>query len=204
MIDIETLGTRPNAPITTIGAVFFDLQTGEVGKTYYAKIDMVDAMRYGSADAETIRWWLTQSDAARKELVTGSYSLIDALKGLSAFYSQGYDAAVWGNGPTFDITILEYAYGKALGEKAPWPFWNVRDVRTVVQLASGLVQKPGAFTKGGVAHNAVDDCVFQIGYVSKMYRALRGLDDVGAATRAAEPVTKSSPEKTDLDDFLGL
>jgi len=173
MIDIETLGTRPNAPVTTVGACFFDPMTGEIGAKFYRKVDMVDAMRFGSADAETIRWWLQQDPAAQRELVKGADLLADVLRDLAKFYAQGRDTSVWGNGPTFDITILEYAYYKCLGEKAPWPFWNVRDVRTVVQLAAGLVQKPAAFTKDAVAHNALDDCIFQVAYVSKMWQALR-------------------------------
>lgn len=182
MIDIETLGTRPNAPVTTIGACFFDPMTGEIGPEFYRKIDMVDAMRFGSADADTIRWWLTQEREAQSELVKGKDLLADVLKDLAAFYNKGKDASVWGNGPTFDITILEYAYGKCLGLKAPWPFWNVRDVRTVVQLAEGLVTKPGAFHEKGVAHNALDDCIFQIGYVSKMWQALRGVSQKAVAS----------------------
>lgn len=174
MLDIETLGTRPNAPVTTIGACFFDPLSGEIGEKFYRKIDMVDAMRFGSADAETIRWWLTQDKDAQLELVKGRDLLADVLRDLSAFYNKGSDASVWGNGPTFDCTILEYAYQRCLEQKAPWPFWNVRDVRTVVQLAEGLVKKPAAFTKNGTAHNALDDCVFQVGYVSKMWQALRG------------------------------
>lgn len=174
MIDLETLGTFMNAPVITIGACFFDLSSGEIGATFYRKIDIADAMRFGTADAETIRWWLRQDPAAQKELADAKEPMAKVLKDLSAFYNSGNDAKVWGNGPTFDITILDYAYWKCLGEKAPWPFWNVRDVRTVVQLAEGLEKKPAAFTKNGVAHNALDDCKFQVGYVSKMYRALRG------------------------------
>ena len=174
MVDIETLGTRPNAPVTTIGACFFDPMTGEIGAKFYRKIDMVDAMHFGTADADTIRWWLTQDKAAQAELTKGKDLLRDVLNDLATFYNTGHDASVWGNGPTFDCTILEYAYHRCLQQKAPWPFWNVRDVRTVVQLADGLVKKPAAFTKGGVAHNALDDCIFQVGYVSKMWQALRG------------------------------
>lgn len=173
MIDLETLGTFMNAPVITIGAAFFDPMTGEVGDTFYEKIDIAEAMRYGTADADTIRWWLTQAPEAQKELAQAKSKMADVLNGLKVFYNKGHDAKVWGNGPTFDITILDYAYWKCLGEKAPWPFWNVRDVRTVVQLAEGLVKKPAAFTKDKVAHNALDDCIFQIGYVSKMWQALR-------------------------------
>lgn len=189
MIDLETLGNRPNAPIVTVGACFFDPMSGEIGDKFYRKIDMVDSMRFGSADGDTVRWWLKQDQAAQAELVKGKDLLADVLRDFSAFYNRGHDAAVWGNGPTFDITILEYAYGKCLGEKAPWPFWNIRDVRTVVQLAEGLVKKPAAFTKGGVAHNALDDCIFQVGYMSKMWQALRGA-----------PASKAAPE----DDFNDL
>lgn len=174
MIDLETLGTFMNAPVVTIGACFFDPMTGEVGGKFYCKIDMADAMKHGTTDPETLRWWLGQDPVAQKELTSGKSTVADALSKLTAFYNTGNDAAVWGNGPTFDVTILDYAYWKALGQKAPWPFWNVRDVRTVVQLAEGLVKKPAAFTKDAVAHNALDDCIFQVGYVSKMWQALRG------------------------------
>ena len=174
MIDLETMGTFMNAPVVTIGACFFDPLNGEIGATFYHKIDLADALKHGTLDPETLRWWLKQDPAAQKELTSGDSKLADALRDLAAFYNTGNDAKVWGNGPTFDVSILDYAYWKCLGQKAPWPFWNVRDVRTVVQLAEGLVKKPAAFTKGGVAHNALDDCIFQVGYVSKMWQALRG------------------------------
>lgn len=174
MIDLETMGTFVNAPVVTIGACFFDPLSGEIGAKLYCKIDLADALKHGSLDPETLRWWLKQDPSAQKELTDGKFTLRDALESLSHFYNTGHDAKVWGNGPTFDISILDYAYWKCLGQKAPWPFWNVRDVRTVVQLAEGLVKKPAAFTKGGVAHNALDDCIFQVGYVSKMWQALRG------------------------------
>lgn len=176
MIDLETLGTFMNAPVVTIGSCFFDPMTGEIGDKFYRKIDMVDAMRFGSADGETLRWWLKQEKAAQLELANAKDMLGDVLTDLGKFYNTGHDATVWGNGPSFDCTILDYAYHKCLGKKAPWPFWNVRDVRTVVQLAEGLVKKPAAFTKGGVAHNALEDCIFQVGYVSKMWQALRKVE----------------------------
>lgn len=184
MIDLETLGTFMNAPVVTIGACFFDPMTGEIGGKFYRKIDIAEAMRFGTPDPETIRWWLTQEPAAQKELSSAKDKMADVLRDLSTFYNTGNDAAVWGNGPTFDVTILDYAYWKCLGEKSPWPFWNVRDVRTVVQLAEGLVKKPAAFTKNAVAHNALDDCIFQVGYVSKMWQALRG--KVPAETKSTE------------------
>lgn len=176
MIDIETLGTFMNAPVVTIGACFFDPMTGEIGDKFYERIDLVDAMRFGRADPETLRWWLKQDAAAQAELAKPGRKAADVLNDLTAFYRKSNDGKVWGNGPSFDITLLDYQYDRVLTQKAPWKFWNVRDVRTVVQLAEGLVKKPAEFTRGGTAHNALDDCIFQVGYVSKMWRALRGKD----------------------------
>lgn len=188
MIDLETLGTFMNAPVVTIGACYFDPMTGEIGETFYDRIDIADAMQSGSPDPETIRWWLKQDPAAQGELAKRGRSAPDVLNTLKAFYRKGQDAKVWGNGPTFDITMLDYQYNRVLKEKSPWPFWNVRDVRTVVHLAEGLVKRPAAFTKDKVAHNALDDCIFQVAYVSKMWRALRGVSDSVAAT-VAHPIS---------------
>lgn len=193
MIDLETLGTFPNAPVVTIGACFFDPMTGEIGDKFYERIDLAEAMQFGKADPETLRWWLKQDARAQGELTKKGGNAADVLNALSAFYKRSTDGRVWGNGPTFDITILEYQYSRVLGQKAPWPFWNVRDVRTVVELAEGLVKKPATFTQDAVAHNALDDCIFQVGYVSKMWRALRGQDEAPATAPAAFE---------DGDDFL--
>ena len=73
MIDLETLGTFMNAPVVTIGACFFDPMTGEIGDKFYRKIDMVDAMRFGSASGDTLRWWLL-----------GFGNQVEVLSGLSA------------------------------------------------------------------------------------------------------------------------
>lgn len=174
MIDLETLGTFMNAPIVTIGACYFDPMTGEIGDKFYERIDIAEAMRFGRADPETIRWWLTQDPAAQAELAKPGRPIIDVLDDLAAFYKRSNDGKVWGNGPTFDITMLEYQYDRVLSQKAPWMFWNIRDVRTIVHLAEGIEKRPATFTRGGTAHNALDDCIFQVGYVSKMWRALRG------------------------------
>lgn len=193
MIDIETLGTFTNAPVVTIGACFFNPMTGEIGDKFYERIDLAEAMQFGKADPETLRWWLKQDARAQAELVKKGKSAADVLRALTAFYKRSTDGRVWGNGPTFDITILEQQYSRVLGEKAPWPFWNVRDVRTVVDIAEGLVKKPAAFTQDAVAHNALDDCIFQVGYVSQMWQALRGQGSAPAPAPA---------RAEDDDDFL--
>lgn len=38
MIDLETMGKKPNAPVVSIGAVFFDPQSGEIGPEFYTPL----------------------------------------------------------------------------------------------------------------------------------------------------------------------
>ena len=39
MLDLETMGTGPNAAIVAIGAVAFDLQAGTIGDHWYRWVD---------------------------------------------------------------------------------------------------------------------------------------------------------------------
>ncbi|MBB8490579.1 RecE family exodeoxyribonuclease, partial [Escherichia coli] len=43
MIDLETMGKNPDAPIISIGAIFFDPQTGDVGPEFSKTIDLETA-----------------------------------------------------------------------------------------------------------------------------------------------------------------
>ena len=64
MLDLETMGKGPSAAIVTIGAVFFDPMTGELGAEFEAHIDLRDSARFGEIDPDTVLWWLGQSDEA--------------------------------------------------------------------------------------------------------------------------------------------
>ena len=71
------------------------------------------------------------------------------------------DSLVWGNGSTFDITILENAY-KIIGDiPHPWKFWNIRDLRTLVNAASVIGFNHKQLKHVGVYHDALADAVHQ-------------------------------------------
>ncbi|EFJ7264711.1 3'-5' exoribonuclease, partial [Escherichia coli] len=53
MIDLETMGKNPDAPIISIGAIFFDPQTGEMGPEFSKTIDLETAG--GVIDRDTIK-----------------------------------------------------------------------------------------------------------------------------------------------------
>lgn len=68
MIDLETMGNKPTAPIVTIGAIFFDPQTGSLGAEFYMAVNLASAMEQGATpDGDTILWWLKQSAEARAD-----------------------------------------------------------------------------------------------------------------------------------------
>ncbi|HHW0204758.1 TPA: RecE family exodeoxyribonuclease, partial [Escherichia coli] len=62
MIVLETMGKNPDAPIISIGAIFFDPQTGDMGPEFSKTIDLETAG--GVIDRDTIKWWLKQSREA--------------------------------------------------------------------------------------------------------------------------------------------
>lgn len=175
MIDLETMGTRWDAPILAIGAVRFQPETGIFdSEAFYRAIDPVDALKYGTLSGSTLKWWMRQSEAARDAAMKGDMSLTQALVELVRFIRPG--DRVWGNGATFDITILEHAYVATQAFKSdnggcPWDFRNVRDCRTIKELAEGRYAEPPF---EGTQHDALADAIHQARWVSLAWQALRG------------------------------
>lgn len=166
MIDIETLDTKQSAKILAIGAVEFDLKSDELGRKFYTTIDW-EEQNFRTSSRDTIAWWDKQSKEARVAL-DGLDSLYDVLKEFRKWLCDG--CIVWGNGATFDISILEHAY---LQHKyvIPWEFWNIRDCRTIKAVYEA--RRGGLNTSfNGTKHNALDDAIYQAKCVSKMWHTL--------------------------------
>ncbi len=176
MIDLETMGKKSNAPIVVIGAVFFDPQTGEIGPTFYIVISLVDAMDTGAVpDGSTIEWWLAQSSEARSAILVDQVKLVDALIQFREFineYSDEKFVQVWGNGATFDNTILRTSYER-LNIPSPWRYYNDRDVRTIVELGKTIgFDARTVIPFEGVRHHALDDARHQAKYVTATIQKL--------------------------------
>lgn len=174
MIDLETLGTAFDAPVLAIGAVYFDPDTGALGDRFYGAIDVADACRYGRPSGDTIRWWMGQGDEAREAAVAGKHPAVLVFEKFDEFMvKHGPDAHPWGNGASFDISILDFAFPKILDKPVPWKFWNVRDCRTIKALASKV--PPFQAERQGTHHQALDDAIYQAQWVSHYWQALRGI-----------------------------
>ncbi|EPW9226464.1 3'-5' exoribonuclease domain-containing protein [Escherichia coli] len=173
MIDLETMGKNPDAPIISIGAIFFDPQTGDMGPEFSKTIDLETAG--GVIDRDTIKWWLKQSREAQSAIMTDEIPLDDALLQLREFIDENsgeFFLHVWGNGANFDNTILRRSYERQ-GIPCPWRYYNDRDVRTIVELGKAIdFDARTAIPFEGERHNALDDARYQAKYVSAIWQKL--------------------------------
>ncbi|EFJ7561716.1 exonuclease [Escherichia coli] len=173
MIDLETMGKNSDAPIISIGAIFFDPQTGDMGPEFSKTIDLETAG--GVIDRDTIKWWLKQSREAQSAIMTDEIPLDDALLQLREFIDENsgeFFVHVWGNGANFDNTILRRSYERQ-GIPCPWRYYNDRDVRTIVELGKAIdFDARTAIPFEGERHNALDDARYQAKYVSAIWQKL--------------------------------
>lgn len=170
ILDLETLGNTSNAAVVSIGAVWVDRGTRTIGDSFHIHINLEDVVRYGGvADASTTLWWVGESDAARQAMLAGQADSVCATVGLLRFLEfigtdddgVNPDVRVWGNGATFDCTILRNMFARH-GLTCPWAYWNERDLRTLVDV-SGLDKHSVPKPEGFIAHHAEWDARHQAG-----------------------------------------
>ena len=169
MIDMETLDTAPSTVILTIGAVRFDprgvgvIEKLELRPTMDEQTDIYNR----SISDDTLRWWGEQSPEAIEEAM-GDRDRISYKECMEKLYKFCWNAdKIWSNGSGFDVVIAEMAF-RELDMKIPWPFWTVRDCRTIYDLAGVSLKDGGHVT----THKAVEDAERQAVVVQKAYQKL--------------------------------
>lgn len=174
MLDLETMGTGPDAAIVAIGVAPFDPDAGRLGTAFYRAVSLESTVAWGGRiTAATIVWWLKQSEAARHALVDGSAGGIHIV--LRHLYEWMHDESlgslpiVWGNGSDFDNVILRSAYERC-GIEAPWSFRDNRCYRTLRALRPDVAMDK----RVGTHHNALDDALSQAQHALAIFAAMRG------------------------------
>lgn len=169
MIDIETYGTAPGSVILSIGAVFFDPNTGELGAEFYKTIDRKSSKKFGlTTDPKTVSWWLEQDEKIRERLFIDAAPLNVVLAAFSMWLKANCPKSKypWGNSARFDLGLLDAAY-TAVGSQPVWAYWNEMCYRTIMNLVpSAKGPKPTE------AHDPIVDCKYQI---ENLVRALKVL-----------------------------
>jgi len=174
MLDIETMGANPRAPVCQIGALWWEPATGRFSQEgLEVNVDLLDDMGAGAeADGETIYWWLRQAGKARAGITAHPrHTGHQAMELLNAYLATCEDRAhmrVWAWSPTFDCTIMRELWKRHSEVAFPWRYWNEYDCRTVWNLlprkerdkveknVEGVVSAYGL-----VVHNGLADCLQQ-------------------------------------------
>lgn len=170
MLDLETLGTKYDAVVLSIGAVKFDPYSDkEITDAFYMKLDVDEQVALGrEIHPDTVNWWAQQKPEVREEALSDDNreSLETFTKGFNKFLVGCDD--IWAQGPAFDIVILEHLY-RQLEKPIPWQFWQIRDSRTLFN----LVVDPRKSMQTDEAHNALSDCIYQARGVQKVFKELK-------------------------------
>lgn len=174
MLDLETLGTRPDAAVVAIGACIFDPYSDKKPEqTFDVAVTIESAMKHGRIDASTLDWWFQQSkDAQDKTFNRFGHTLPDALRQfnwwlLNQCAHKRERLVVWGNGAAFDNVVIRSAH-EAAGMTPVWSFRKDMCYRAIC----AVFGKNIPFERTGCHHNAVDDAISQAVHLQKIYKAV--------------------------------
>ncbi len=174
MIDLETMATEPDAVVLSIGACFFDLQTGKIGEKFYTCLSVTEQEEMNRVvDARTLAWWNGQSKDARKVFTEKKYPVDHCLNEFTNFILSNANKSqvmAWGNGSGFDISIMESLF-RMFELPCPWLFYNVMDLRTFRRFVASNVKVPKL---EGTNHHALDDAINQAKFVLKHVKMNKG------------------------------
>jgi exodeoxyribonuclease VIII len=164
MIDLETMGIKTTAPIIAIGACAFDFKTKTIGEKFYKIINLQSTIDNGAIiEADTVLWWLKQSELARAEFSLNGFNIPNVLLEFSLWLSSfGKEVKIWGNGSDFDNVILSASFERQ-NLPLPWKFWNNRCYRTIKNLYPEI-----KLERIGTHHNALDDAIYQATHLIKI------------------------------------
>lgn len=178
MLDLETLSVSSNAAVLSIGAVAFSTKTFDIHPEHFYRVINLESAT-GDVGKSTLKWWATQSDAARAvfndpNAVSESLALVDFSAWIHDIIPAfGRDhVTVWGNGAAFDCVVLRNAYERN-GYIPPWKWYNDRCYRTMKTMFGHLVAGEEPFD--GVAHNALDDALHQAKRLVQILDKLEGV-----------------------------
>ncbi len=163
MLDLETFGTSSNAVIVSLSAVQFNSETGETGEVFEMGLDLQQQIDKGAIlDADTVMWWLKQPEAAQVELTKiYAHPVMLVLEAFNDWLTMTNCSSIWGNGATFDNTLVRNLYTRHK-VKFALAYWADRDVRTMVDTFK-IDRRKYEFV--GTKHKGIDDCMHQINYM---------------------------------------
>jgi hypothetical protein len=154
-LDIETLGLKPGNVVLSAAFVRFDDLASTSVNLHIAEQEALGL----TINDGTRAWWSQQSPAAQAAAFAPAPPLRHALAHIATWLqwaSQGGEFFIWCHGAGFDAPMLAAVF-EAAAVPVPWTYRQVRDTRTLYDLAGVDLT---AFA-GGTYHNALDDAMAQ-------------------------------------------
>lgn len=167
MIDLEALDSNSTGVLVSLGAVYFDINTKELGDEFYMEVSkqgQKDQLEWGrTISLDTLQWWMQQSDNAR-EVFSSKLNQVNFETLLSEFSKFCKPKTrVWGNGADFDNVFLRSCYQSA-GLKCPFSFRYNRCYRTI----KNLYGHKAKLERIGTHHDGLDDSKTQALHLIRM------------------------------------
>lgn len=165
MIDIETYGLSPDAPIASIGAVTFEFKDNfSIIDTFYRNVDQDSNILINRKyDQSVVDWWNSQSLEVKNTLYDNQVPVKQILIELFDWLPK---SLIWCQGLDFDIPIIKSS-AEASGLSIPWKYNNVRCGRTLLRLTGIRVKN------ATMKHNALIDAIEQAEALNKSFLLLK-------------------------------
>lgn len=199
VLDFETLSTKHNAALLSIGAVIRDFNNGAQVDTFYANIIPQSSIDAGLHVSESTKaWWTKQGSAAQDVLSVNQRPLRDVLNDFSAWLKKhGVEYAI-GNGPRADNQWLESAC-EGLGIQSPVKYWGDLDMRTLTFIGTHILRLPHWHsTFKGVKHNALHDAINEAEFCNNVIQQLINRKPKEMAEYTLSVKTESTAELAEI------
>jgi len=148
MIDFETLGTKEDAVVLSVGIIKFILDKPEMDEYSYWEYSVSSQIAQGrTVDKNTVQWWLRTNPIEFHRLCTRSQGWLLDPKWLKHNVQN-----VWSRG-CMDFHILQHLTGDY------YRYHQHRDVRTLDIFGKKMLKN---------SHNALDDAKNQLEYVRRV------------------------------------
>lgn len=187
MLDLETLSLSPRAVVVSIGAVAFNVRHccsvsdfknlvgqawGLSSPSFYRVLEIKPQQVKGrEIDGDTVRWWMSQGDEAKKLFSVEPWNPYGVLEGFRSWVRHMGGKRLWANPTAFDVPKLESLCGD-FGVVWPFTHRDYRDLKTLKAVTPPLDKTDYADL---VSHHALDDAIYQALEVQRIYRYSPGL-----------------------------
>ena len=173
VIDTKTYGTEPGCVILSIGALQFDVETGEEGAKFYRAIDLKKSLLMGfHQEQKSIDWWKEKSTDAYILAHAGTQSPTTVLEAFNRWIDNTFEGQpfyAYGNSSRFDLGILHEAYRKC-GLVYPIDSYHEKDFRTLYTLNDWTRSVRWTTPFEGLKHDPVCDCRHEARVISTIMK----------------------------------